>query len=47
MYNLYLILKTLKNDVLLVRWFHLVSFALLLSRRGFEPTFCIVFNILR
>jgi hypothetical protein len=37
MYNLYSILKTLEHDVLLVRWLHPVSTALLPSGRGFEP----------
>jgi hypothetical protein len=43
MYNLYSILKTPKYDVLLVRKLHPVSFALLPSGRGFEPTSCITF----
>jgi hypothetical protein len=37
MYNLYSILKTPKRDVLLVRWIHPVSLALLPSGRGLEP----------
>jgi hypothetical protein len=36
-YNLYSILKTYENDVLLVRQFYLVSLALLPSGHGFEP----------
>jgi hypothetical protein len=35
-YNVYSILKTFKVDVLLVRWLHSVSPALLQSGRGFE-----------
>jgi hypothetical protein len=35
-YNLYLILKTFENDVLLVRQLHPVSLALLSSGHGFE-----------
>jgi hypothetical protein len=37
MYYLYSILKTLKHDILLVRWLHSVSFVLLPSGCGFKP----------
>ena len=37
MYNLYSILKTIECDVLLVRWLHLVSPALLPSGCRFKP----------
>jgi hypothetical protein len=37
MYNLYSILKTHEHDILLVRWFHLVSPTVLPLGRGFEP----------
>jgi hypothetical protein len=48
MYNVYSILKTPDHDVLLVRWLHLVSPALLPSGRGFEPHLMHrFFNILR
>jgi hypothetical protein len=47
MYNLYLILKTLNHDVLLVRWLYSVSPTLLPLGLGFEPyLFHHFFNIL-
>jgi hypothetical protein len=36
MYNLYLILKTLDHDVLLVRWLHSVSLAFKIDVRGYS-----------